>query len=654
MEVGFFQFFSYFFLIFLINLGLFTTVSVDAFALPPRLSVNGYVSEYTGGEADLMLPMAGDEQHNFYLDPRLAYATNNQGYGDLGLGYRGIKNDAAILGLYLFGGYTRIDNNARLWVANPGIEALGSRWDAHLNAYFPIKNRHQTLGDVQNFYFTGHSEFAYVLHLSQYAGNGADISLGGQLFPHTSLKAYLGSYFFNPAPTNNIWGGAAGLEYWLASNVKVFANYTYDNLHHSTGAFGLGVEFGGVHTARINPTLEERITDPVERYLAELGRGPTIPSRMRVQQTPGSLQLLADNIAFFSQVSGANKPGVYFSQAGGPNNGGVGLIAASCTFENPCGPTDLTNQGVSTLNALFPNTQMYFNGGTYNALDVVGGTKALTLLPGQGIFSRTADYSQPATGAARSIFVGQFVLPGSNTISNAIILAPPGNFSTAIQLLPNEGNVLITGSQIGSSTDTNAQPNIGIGSAGAGPFNDAAIVDNVTVFARNLGINFGGPSLTVRNSVINAGSSPIATSVIGIRPTEANSIINLQNTQINVSSNIASSVIGLQNSFSGTQITASDITISVNASAVGAEVDAFSPGNSTTSITVNRGTITSNSPAGSAYIVGGAASSTGLVNINQATLAVNGSTALIKKAISGVNLTITSSACRVNGSTVIC
>ena len=39
--------------------------SVNAFSLPPRLSVNAYASDYTIGEADLMLPMAGDRRHNF-------------------------------------------------------------------------------------------------------------------------------------------------------------------------------------------------------------------------------------------------------------------------------------------------------------------------------------------------------------------------------------------------------------------------------------------------------------------------------------------------------------------------------------------------------------------------------------------------------------
>lgn len=53
-----------------------------------------------------MLPMAGNCAHNLYLDPDIAYGSDNQGYADLGLGYRWIQNDAAILGAY-----SRIDNS---------------------------------------------------------------------------------------------------------------------------------------------------------------------------------------------------------------------------------------------------------------------------------------------------------------------------------------------------------------------------------------------------------------------------------------------------------------------------------------------------------------------------------------------------------------
>lgn len=65
------------------------------------------------------------------------------------------------------------------------------------------------------FLFTGHSQVGNLVQLTQYAGNGADVKFGYQLFPNSSLKGYVGSYFFNPSQASNIWGGAAGLEYWM-------------------------------------------------------------------------------------------------------------------------------------------------------------------------------------------------------------------------------------------------------------------------------------------------------------------------------------------------------------------------------------------------------------------------------------------------------
>lgn len=627
------------YLAFILSLAVLSDVTYADVSLPPRLSVNGYASDYTVGEADLMLPLSGDRRHNFYLDPNIAYATDNQGYADLGLGYRWIKNDTAILGFYLFGGYTRIDNNARLCVLNPGIEALGSNWDSHLNAYFPMGNRHQPLGATQRIYFTGHSELTDLIQLAQYAGNGADVQLGYQPFPESSLKAYVGSYFFNPAQASNIWGGAVGLEYWMDNYVKAFASYTYDNLRHSTGAFGLGIEWGGTHTERIHPTLEERITDPVQRYLADLGRGSVIPSRIKTQPIPGSSQTLLNNIAFFSQT-------------GGPNNGGAGLTLANCTFENPCGPTDLTNLGTSTLASLLPNTQLYFNGGSYNATGVVGGIAPVMILSGQSIFSRSTDYSQPATGADRSTFVGRLSLAGNNTISNIIVNSPPDGGSPGIGMLSNASDILITGSQVGSSTDINLQPIVGIGSSGTVPFNNSAVIENTTVYAQDTGINFGGPSLTVRNSTINAGGiHPTST---GVRTTGTNGVINLEDTEINVNSSVSTMDIGIQAGFPGSQITANNVTINLYATAPGAETNALLVGNNTTSITVNQANITANSPSGSAYIVGGTAGSTGQIDISQSTLAVNAPTAMIQEPTSATNLTINSSRCTVNGSSVVC
>ncbi len=70
-----------------------------------------------------------------------------------------------------------------------------------------------------------------------------------------------------------------------------------------------------------DPSLAERLTDPVERYLANLGHGSGIPSKTLLYgMGSGSLDVLvSDSIAFFSQT-------------GTPNNGGGSLTLANCTF----------------------------------------------------------------------------------------------------------------------------------------------------------------------------------------------------------------------------------------------------------------------------------------------------------------------------------
>lgn len=402
-----------------------------------------------------------------------------------------------------------------------------------------------------------------------------------------------------------------GLEYWLDLNLTIFARYTYDNLNHSTAAIGLGLELGGTRVHR-DPVLyiEERLMDPVGRYLAELGHGAAIPSARYREPSAEPPQLLNDHIAFFSQT-------------GTPDNGGVGIGPISCTFESPCGPTDLTNSSASTLNLLLPNTTMYFNGGTYNALDVVNGTLPVTLLSGQSVWGRTADYSQqPALAADRSVFEGWFALTDKNTVSDIVVTLPAsGGNSPGIGMLQNASDIRIVNSQVGSLVGSDARPNVGIGSAEPNG-NNTAVVENVVIWARNTSVNFGGPSLMLKNSIINSGN--VAANSIGVRTADStNSRINLQNVQINVRSDVSTLLFGLQAGFPGTNMTADDVNIQLNASASSAQTVVFLVGNNTTSLTVNDSLILSNSPAGDAYIVGGAAANTGSIYINRGVLSMN-------------------------------
>ena len=496
--------------------------------LPPRFSANAYTGVYTVGQADLMVSLDGDQQHNLYVDPQGAYGSDQQWYGDIGLGYRWIKNDAAILGWYLFAGHNRVENSSGFWITNPGVEVMGSRWDARINAYIPVAGRSNELGNfdfniVSEPFFTGHTEVItsefMVENEIQQIGNGADARVGYQLFRSVPLKGYLGAYFFAIPNTDNVRGGAAGLEYWFDDNIRVFANYSYDNYQHSKVVGGLGISFGGVRKHWADPSLSERLTDPVDRYLANLGHGSGIPSKTLLygMGRGSSAELITTEIAFFSQT-------------GTPNAGGVGLTLANCTFENPCGPTDFSQTGVNTLNTLLPNTRLFFNGGTYPANN---GGNALTLNDGQGVFSRTANYSAAASGAARSTFNGAFSLNGNNQL-DGVILNNTGVSAAAITST-NANNLLITNSQMGS---------VGTPYTGGLLLNNSAItLDNSAIFADLIGMQLLDSSIIIQSSTINAEGTGFAITGIVLNG-DSNAAIN--DSQLNVfGSNTVSEISGI-------------------------------------------------------------------------------------------------------------
>jgi hypothetical protein len=400
-----------------LNLG-FVLLPLHATPLPNRYSGEISVARYALGNADILFPLLSDTDYNFY---------------------RWLQNKASILGFYLFGGYSRGDHHTNLWVANPGFELFGRRWDAHLNGYLVGGQRHHTLGEARQpiLLIAQHSVYygLFDQHAVQYSGHGGDIELGYQLFSHVPLRGYAGSFFFFPSKTDSILGGVAGLEYWASSSVNVFARYSYDPIQRSVGALGIGVEFGGTHLHRADPCLEERMTDPVKRYIAELGQGAKIPHRNRYELTT-QLTVLSDRFAFFSQN-------------GTPNNGGESLTIENCTFEHPCGPNDFTQIGVNRLDAFLPGTIMYFNEGEYSARGT-DPNQALILNNGQQIYGRLGqDYLRIPLDQARPTFNGSFEFTGNNVIDSAIIL-PGVTYPQGVITRDGAINSIINNTQIGA------------------------------------------------------------------------------------------------------------------------------------------------------------------------------------------------------------
>ena len=323
---------------------------------------------------------------------------------------------------------------------------------------------------------------------------------------------------------------------------------------------GLGLEWGGTRIHRADPELDERLTDPVERNLAELGRGSTIPTRLKAKpMMAGSTEVtltLQVNMAFFSQT-------------GGPNNGGVGLSLANCTFENPCGPTDFSQASVNALAGLLPNTQLYFNGGTYTT------SSPINLAPGQALRSRTADYSQPATGAARSTILsgGTIGLQGNNTLENIILFPRTAEIASQVGINITGSNNTLTGSQIGNpdnftfnigindnSSNNTRIDNTSINVNNTGITGNAS--SNITIQNSEIAISFNssvrgvsfsnGSTASIINTTITIGSVDIATPIGVIA--NSGSRVGIINSSISMGSG-SPTVIGLQANGSGSLIT---------------------------------------------------------------------------------------------------
>jgi len=603
------QFNQYSFSTIVLFCALFWTIPSLADKPQPRFSANGYASDYAIGEMDWMIPISGDQLRHTYFNPAIAYGSDNQGYADLGLGHRWIHNNKTLLGVYLFGGYTRSEHHAHLWVANPGLEAMGRRWDAHLNGYLSMgdKNYHYFDGlDIYSF-FRSHSFFhtEQPFNLVHHTGNGADLKFGYQLFSNVPLRGYLGGYYFHAKEVNNLGGGAVGLEYWFDDHIKSFARYTYDNIHHSTGAIGLGIELGGTRYHRSNPCIEERLTDPVERYLAELGHGSALPGQTKhnLIGNPFTIEIL-NNIAFFSQ-------------AGLPNSSSI-LTLANCTFENPCGPGAFIQDSVNQLNMLLSSTIMYFNGGNYSALNSTS-DGPIILKENQRLYSRNSDYSQPALAAERSHFLGGFLLEGNNVLSRIVLLPTPETNPQGIgyqNISLDTHYILIEYSQIGNSSNL-FEIAVDLNGISSSYLNNNEVFSNFqAVIASN------GSNLLIENSILNVINSTTDVSTTAILAS-SNSSVQLNNVNITTTGNLNGSLTGLLTQI-GT-ITANNVNIYTN-------------NQWASSFAIN------NTGVGSS------------VSVSNSLLNVNGQldTAIFSNDLISSGVTITDSICQLNGGLVDC
>ncbi len=386
-----------------------------AFGQAPRLILEGVGGTGNLGQVDLLLPLSNTPYSLFYTDWQGKYQLDNtENFLGLGLGYRQQRYNA-ILGGYLFLDYNESEHSHHYWVLSPGIEKLTTYYDFHLNAYVPLKDRHDEEhfflsglnscginGDCQFVEFHSHQQFEHQFVRFEEVGYGLDIAVGTRFL--NSLPNCLqcialkgGAYYYHLHDSSDIVGAAARLEIPVNPRVGVLLEAGYNNNTHGAIVLGLKYQFG--HQVNGCGSLCDRFYDPAYRNLATFDRGTSIPVE-RNQKDEG-LSLRRDNIFFFSERG----TGII----GDPNAG---------TFEDPFRNDQFTQV---TVNDIGPNANLYFNTGTY-AINFGTPTNSITLMDEQSIFGRTPDFRCSAVGLQRPILDGGFNLVSTHNTLDSIQL----------------------------------------------------------------------------------------------------------------------------------------------------------------------------------------------------------------------------------------
>lgn len=503
-----------------LSLLLLTTNSAQASYLT-RGSIWGLGGSESQGRVDALVPILSNQNNLFYSDIQGSIGNDNAWYAGLGAGYRMLANDSRI-----YGGYFFVDRNVSAqhntyWILSPGVEAFFLDWDSRLNLYFPVgKRRYVTgllpsqQGDCSYIVFKGHQQFEHHFSLFEEVGPGADAEAGYTFHRFYNTQLHGGVYYFALSDSSNIKGVEARIEIPVNTHWAVAFETSYDNYQHGTVVAGLRLNLGGTASQppRSINDMQTNMVAPIPRNLGSLHTGSGMPV-VKGKKDDG-LFLERDNIYFFTSQGGA----AFVS------------TAQSGTFENPLNNNQFTQP---VVNQLGNNANLYFNSGTYVIQGAgVAPNAQISLLNGQSIYGRIANFKCAANGNARPLFLGRINLyEGNNTLNS---------FQLTNQLVHvDNGNQTIVAMDIESVT------NIKISNANISAINTVTGNNASTNYA--FAMNVGNSQVDITNSVINASANVTGTNNFLVGAFDFN--IPQPNMNINISNSIinANASLGINN-----------------------------------------------------------------------------------------------------------
>jgi hypothetical protein len=437
----------------------------EEFKLEPRVSLWGFTGDFTRGEGQALLPLYGNQARAFFgiLDGNIS-ANDSDWLAGLGLGYRQVVKDY-IVGIYAIAGCLNSLNNNTFWVANPGVEVLGQKWDFNATGYVPIIHKEIILvngtsaSDLGIFNFTkfaGHDQFDHKMEIQ----NGEETARGfdaeiGRVIPHfEQAKLYLGGYHFDSNHGGSTNGVEARLLWELNKYAALEAKDYYDNKNHNAFLIGIRLTLGGLNAKQKETFgISSRLMDPIEHDLVISSSGNT-PVITKVQKTTDFGEILInDNIWFFVPASGSAS-----------NATMLNAVAGDGTFEHPF--IDLTPDNFNAINpnigVMNKNPLLYFAPGGYNFASFTGlnSVAGRFILPsGWGMFGRTFDYKEPSKTATFSGGLDIGPDSGFPTVLNSVIISQINvdpSFISNVMDAENAGTIVLQNSDLLGSIDVSS------------------------------------------------------------------------------------------------------------------------------------------------------------------------------------------------------
>lgn len=520
------------------------------FPLYPRLNVTGAMGDNNYGNADVMIPLLGSTSAIFYTDLEGQTGKGKSNFLSLGLGGRDAINDDVMWGGYAFIDRSKANDSdgGNHWtVLNPGVEFMTNNWDGRINGYIPTGDEENVRGpffgdqvgrpDAESF--TDHDQFSRLFNKVDEIGPGLDVDAG---YTFTSLKRFrvhAGGYHFSLSDTGNITGGEAGVEMPVNNYFTLKFDDSYDDVQKNTAVVGLRFTLGGIDKYAADPTVQDRILDPVYRHFGALRTNTGIPSNNGLVEIAG-LPVLEQNNIWFYDANG----GTAFNPSAGLNN---------CTFQHPCKGTDFNQNNINFINSIDGNANFYFKPGMYT-FDAP--TNTLNLNSGQSMYGRNDDYTLAASSANGGFptFIGELDPQGNNRLDSFALINNNGSQTIGIHV-SNANNILMNNLQIGQANSPDSYKNsIQLDNA-----NNVTIQNSVI---KSVNADYGLFATNSSNVNLNTNDFTLSggTSMFGIWDTSS-TITATKNTF--TLSNPGSGTIGVNNDTNGT-ITLVDNVFNIN------------------------------------------------------------------------------------------